>query len=105
MSVNAISTNTSGARSMGLGGMSASADSEYEDIKKQLQKLGIKPTGNKQVDKAKLTEAKQSMQAMKNKSASNKNGDKAQKQQEAAATSMTGAQNMADLNKYLLGLS
>jgi len=53
MSISSLNSASAGAASF----YSKSTDTEYEEIKKKLQELGIEPTGNKEVDKAKLQKA------------------------------------------------
>lgn len=101
--------------------MSAQAyiDPEHQRIMRELRAMGIEPTGDKNTDKAKLEEAKQAKrtaQAQKVEKTSFVSGT--QETEKAGAVSskdeairtdagqnMTGAQQVAMINKYkLLGI-
>ena len=81
-------------------------DPEYMRIIQELLKLGLKPTGNKAIDKSRLEAAKQEL--------AEKIQDKFQEQmqqgnvQDAQRNQMEidklGAMNVAELNKILHGL-
>lgn len=58
MSISSLNSATSGY-------YSPTVDSEYEKIKKKLLELGIEPTGNKEVDKAKLQKAEKEIEKNK----------------------------------------
>lgn len=95
-------------------------DSEYQRIIRELRALGLEPTGDKATDKAKLEAAKaqkssqsncsMQTQAVENVNETEKTGaisnaDSAKNETAAAAKNMTGAEQIAQLNKLkLLGL-
>jgi len=81
------------------------SDPEYIKIVQELYQLGIAPTGNKNVDKARLESEKQKLaQKIEQKmqeQASSQNIDPQRNQMEEERL---GAMNVAELNKILLGL-
>lgn len=95
-------------------------DSEYQRIIRELRALGLEPTGDKATDKTRLEAAKaekssqanceMQTQAVDNVKASEKadaisNADIAKEETVAAAQNMTGAEQLAQLNKLkILGL-
>lgn len=94
-------------------------DPEHQRIMRELRAMGIEPTGDKNTDKAKLEEAKQakrSAQAQEVEKASFVSGvqetekagavsSKDEAINTAAGQNMTGAQQVAMINKYkLLGI-
>lgn len=95
-------------------------DSEYQRIIRELRAMGLEPTGDKATDKAMLEAAKaqkssQSNCEMQTKAVENvtdtektgaiSNADVAKEETTAAAQNMTGAEQLAQLNKLkLLGL-
>ena len=111
--------------SMNVSAMSGTAsgimiDSEYQRIIRELRALGIEPTGNKTTDKAKLEEAKAAKAKKTNqvdniqfvnktedteKADEESSKDAAKDDKTVQAEQMTGATQLAQLNKYkLLGL-
>lgn len=106
--------------SMGQVALNVAMDSEYQRIIRELRALGIEPTGNKATDKAKLEAAKAAqkaknnntviMQAVTGTSATEKAGaessaDNIKNDASIQAQNMTGADQIAKLNKLkLLGL-
>ena len=88
-------------------------DSEYLRILRELMELGIAPSGNKTVDKAKLEQAKAAfIQKIKNKQDEEfKQEIQAQPLENTRETQRTelevqrlGAMNIAELNKVYFGL-
>lgn len=104
-----------------ISAMSAQAyiDPEHQRIMRELRALGIEPTGDKSADKAKLEEAKAAKKAAQTQSTSgvqfvtgteeSSKADAVSSKDEAApaisAQTMTGAEQIAQLNKFkLLGI-
>jgi len=93
-------------------------DPEHQRIMRELRAMGIEPTGDKAVDKAKLQEAKdakraietQNIQIVSEAKPSEKTGaesaqDNIKEDISAKTQQMTGATQLAELNKFkLLGL-
>ena len=106
--------------SMAAIAQSVAFDSEYQRIIRELRALGIEPTGNKSVDKAKLEAAKAeqraknegvvSFQAVTGTNETEKAGaissaDNIKNDTAIQAQNMTGAEQIALLNKHkILGL-
>ena len=80
-------------------------DPEYIKIVRELYQLGIEPTGDKKVDKAKLESEKKKLahkiEAKMQEQAASQNIDPQRTQMEEERL---GAMNVAELNKILLGL-
>lgn len=92
-----------GVNAISIGGISQpQSDPEYADIIRRLRALGLEPCGDKAIDKNRLKQAEQKIESAK-KALTQKN-DPAMQEKEKAAAAMTGASNLADLNKILLGL-
>ena len=108
---------------MNINGVSANIaaccmDSEYARIIRELRAYGIEPSGNKSTDKMKLEQIKQAKrqdniqqpQAVEKSGKSEKESaisseDTVKAQMEQQAQQMSGATQVANLNKYkLLGL-
>ena len=108
---------------MNITGLSANIsmccmDSEYARIIRELRAYGIEPSGNKSTDKMKLEQVKQAKrqeniqqpQAVEKSGKTEKEGaisseDTVKAQMEQQAHQMSGATQVANLNKYkLLGL-
>lgn len=93
-------------------------DPEYNRIIRELRALGIEPTGDKSVDKAKLQQAKDAKRAEETqniqfvaevkpteKSGAESSQDNIKNDISTKAQNMTGATQLAEFNKYkLLGL-
>lgn len=95
-------------------------DSEYQRIIRELRALGIEPTGDKSTDKNKLEAAKSAQKAENNQAVvfqpvdaskeTDKNqafsaGDDAKNSINANVQNMTGAEQVAQFNKFkLLGI-
>ncbi len=93
-------------------------DSEYQRIIRELRALGIEPTGNKTTDKAKLEEAKAAKHAKEvqnisfvtqteetEKAGAESSKDTIKNDMSIQTQQMTGADQIAKLNKYkILGL-
>ncbi len=92
-------------------------DSEHQRIMRELRAMGIEPTGDKSTDKAKLEAAKQTKQAQYNqiqfvsetektdKAPAQSSQDNIKNDTSIQAQNMTGATQIAELNKYkILGL-
>lgn len=81
-------------------------DPEYLRILQELYKLGIKPTGNKQIDKAKLEEEKQKIiQRIQDKIETSKNTEnKEDKERVQMEEERLGAKTVGELNRILFGI-
>lgn len=107
--------------SMGQVALNVAMDSEYQRIIRELRALGIEPTGNKTTDKAKLEAAKAASRAQNNgtvimqpavtgtneteKNGAESSADNIKNDTSIQAQNMTGAEQIAKLNKLkLLGL-
>ena len=106
--------------SIGQVAVSVAIDSEYQRIIRELRALGIEPTGDKTVDKAKLEAAKQQQKAQNNstvqvqavtetneteKAGAISSEDNVKNDTAIQAQNMTGAEQIAKLNKLkILGL-
>lgn len=106
--------------SMGAVAVSVAFDSEYQRIIRELRALGIEPTGNKTVDKAKLEAAKEQQKAKNNgsvifeavtgtndteKAGAISSADNIKNDSTIMAQQMTGAEQISQLNKLkILGL-
>lgn len=101
MGLNAISA-MSGSMSVNGG-----VDAEHLRIMRQLEALGITPTGNKSSDKMKLEQAlkvKHSQEAGISQQKPNQQSqvaDKNVKEKSEASENMTGASQIAELNKLI----
>lgn len=99
--MNAISA-MSGAMSVNGG-----IDAEHMRIIRELEALGISPTGNKSSDKMKLEQAlkvKNIQETGKNQTGTNKQSnevDNNTQQKSEASNNMTGATQIGDLNKFM----
>ena len=83
------------------------ADPEYMKIFLELQNAGIKPTGNKQIDKARLEEEKKKIAEKihdKIENRQNVQNDNSNEKKKKMEEQRLGAMNIAELNKILLGL-
>lgn len=78
-------------------------DPELLRIMHELMMLGVTPTGNKQVDKAKLEQIKEEMQAKLQEAQKNQQNDKGIPQEELEKAKMElqkpGAMQLSELNK------
>ena len=83
-----------------FGGGWHNTDYEYLRILRELQRLGIVPTGNKQIDKSKLEKVKK-YEAEQTNSSEIENKQTAEV---AFQNFYTSAGVLSDINKYLLGL-
>ena len=106
--------------SLGQVATTVALDSEYQRILRELRALGIEPTGDKAVDKAKLQAAKEQqkaknagtviMQAVTGTNDTEKAGalsseDNVKNDNSIQAQNMTGAEQIAKLNKLkILGM-
>ena len=83
------------------------ADPEYVKILMELRKLGIKPTGKKQVDKARLEEEKKKLAEKIHDKIENKQNvqnDNSNVERAKMEEQRLGAMTVAELNKILLGI-
>lgn len=90
-----------------IGGICNRIDPEYMQIIIELQKLGLSPTNNKAVDKARLNEEKQKLvkkihekiEAAQQSQNTNATAERAKMEEQRL-----GAMKVGELNKILLGL-
>ena len=89
-----------------IGPIGGVEDPEYKRIIEELRKLGIRPTGNKQIDKTRLTEIK-SKQAEKvlESQIQKSSDDNTDKEREQLERVKVGAMQLAELNKILLNIN
>lgn len=106
--------------SMGAVAVSVAFDSEYQRIIRELRALGLEPTGNKTVDKAKLEAAKEQQKAKNSgtvifeavtgtndaeKVGAISSADNIKNDSATMAQQMMGAEQISQLNKLkILGL-
>ena len=88
-----------------IGPVGGIEDPEYKRIIQELMKLGIRPSGNKQIDKARLTQikAEQAKKILEDK-IERSNDNNVDKEREKLEELKTGAMQLAEINKLLLGL-
>ena len=81
-------------------------DTEHIRIMMELRKLGITPTGDKQVDKVLLKQAKEKKaeHIIENKIQNEKVNNEADKDRAMLEEIRTGAMALAELNRVLLGI-
>ncbi len=79
-------------------------DPEYLRILRELQRLGITPSGNKAIDKAKLEKAKEKTEERFEIFDEIEIADKKQLEREQMEIDRQGATTLAEINKILLGL-
>jgi hypothetical protein len=89
-----------------VGAIGQYSDPEYLKIIQELMKLGIAPSGNKSIDKAKLEKAQQKTESKFeiDKTQNNNQKDEQQTKKEQMEEQRVGATNLAEINKVLLGL-
>lgn len=80
-------------------------DYEYKRIKMELIQLGIRPTGNKRVDKAKLIEKKtEKAEKVLEDRIQNDKGNNVDEDKKKLEELKTGAVQLAQLNRILHGI-
>ena len=88
-----------------IGSSNFQNDKEYKLIISELTQLGIKPTGKKPIDKARLEEEKEKlMQMLKTQSEKRPADDNKNTQIARLEEERPGAVTLAELNKYLHGI-
>ena len=89
-----------------IGPIGGVEDPEYKRIIEELRKLGIRPTGKKFIDKARLTEAKsEQAEKMLESKIQKSNDDNTDKEREQLERVKIGAMQLAELNKILLNIN
>ena len=80
-------------------------DSEYLRIMRELKKLGLTPSGNKQIDKTRLSKAKQAfVDKLQDEYVKERRDQNSGIVQSSLEEERPGAMALAELNKILLGI-